>query len=265
MSSTIRPNPAAAGQFTGKIKKAVKYGMIQEDLSVIDKFKLLQDLGYDGVEPGVGDAVAHRDEMIKGAAATGVEVHGVVNSSSPDIKAAIDAAKAIGANSVLLVVPTDGNASYLANYEARQDLIRKAVPHAEKQNIKLLIENVWASFLIEPLSMARFVDELDSPMVGVYFDVGNNIRWGYAWHWVEVLEKRTGKLDIKEYSRELQNSEGLGAGFNVKLGEGSVDWPKVRDELAKIDFQGWATAEVRGGDRERLADIATRMNQVLDL
>ena len=73
-------------------------------------------------------------------------------------------------------------------------------------------------------------------MVGVYFDVGNNIRWGYAGHWVEVLNKRIGKLDIKEYSRKLQNDEGLRAGFNVEIGEGSVDWSRVRDELATINL-----------------------------
>jgi hexulose-6-phosphate isomerase len=260
-----KPHQAAAGAFTGKIKKAVKYGMITEPLSVMDKLKMLRDLGFDGVEPGTSDAVKHRDALLKASQATGVAVHGIVCASNPDITTAVDVAKDLGATSVLLVVPTDAKGSYLKNYADRQDIIRRAIPHAEKQEINLLIENVWASFLNEPLSMARFVDELKSPVVGVYFDVGNNIRWGYAGHWIEVLGNRIGKLDIKEYSRKLQNEKGLGAGFDVKIGEGSVDWPRVRDELAKINFTGWATAEVAGGDRQRLKDVATRMNHVLDL
>jgi hexulose-6-phosphate isomerase len=113
--------------------------------------------------------------------------------------------------------------------------------------------------------MLRFVEELNSDAVGVYFDVGNNIRWGYAEHWIEVLGKSIGKLDIKEFDRKLQNEQGLRAGFNTEIGDGSVDWKRVRDELAKIDYTGWATAEVRGGDRARLADIAARMNRVLDI
>ena len=260
-----KPHQAAAGAFTGKIKKAVKYGMINEPLSVMDKLKMLRDLGFDGVEPGTSDAVKHRDALLKASQATGVAVHGVVCASNPDIRTSVDVAKDLGATSVLLVVPTDAKGSYLKNYADRQDIIRRAIPHAEKQEIQLLIENVWASFLNEPLSMARFVDELKSPIVGVYFDVGNNIRWGYAGHWVEVLGNRIGKLDIKEYSRKLQNEKGLSAGFGVEIGEGSVDWPRVRDELAKINFTGWATAEVAGGDRQRLKDVATRMNHVLDL
>ena len=45
------PSTARGGQFTGRIKKAVKYHMIQEKLSAHDKLKMLKDLGYDGVEP----------------------------------------------------------------------------------------------------------------------------------------------------------------------------------------------------------------------
>lgn len=255
---------ANTGEFTGKIKKAVKYHMVLGDLSVRDKFKMLKELGYDGVEIRTADKV-DRAEAVKASEATGLPIHGVINSSDPDIRSAIELANYFGGDSVLVVVPTDANGSYLANYKERQDVIRRAIPVAEKHNVKILIENVWASFLIEPLIMARFVDELDSPMVGVYFDVGNNIRWGYAGHWIEVLGKRIGKLDIKEYDRKLQNSEGLRAGFNTEIGDGSVDWKRVREELTKIGYTGWATAEVKGGGRERLADIAHRMNNVLDL
>ncbi|MBL6707255.1 MAG: hypothetical protein ISQ06_14180 [Planctomycetaceae bacterium] len=53
--------------------------------------------------------------------------------------------------------------------------------------------------------------------------------------------------------------------FDVPLGEGSIDWAAVRKELAAIKYAGWATAEVRGGDRARLADIAAQMDRVLDL
>ena len=45
------PAPVRAGQFTDKIKKAVKYHMIAGDDSPEEKLKLLKDLGYDGVEP----------------------------------------------------------------------------------------------------------------------------------------------------------------------------------------------------------------------
>ena len=44
-----------------------------------------------------------------------------------------------------------------------------------------------------------------------------------------------------------------------------MNWPEVRTALVEIDFTGWCTAEVEGGDQERLADIAKRMNQCMAL
>ena len=132
--------------------------------------------------------------------------------------------------------------------------------------MKLLVENVWNNFLLSPLEMARFVDELDSPAAGVYFDVGNVVRFGWPNQWIRILGKRIVKLDIKEYSRGKQRNEGLWKGFDVKLGEGDCDWPSVRQALSDISYEnGWATAEVRGGDRQRLAEIAERMDHILEL
>ncbi len=54
-------------------------------------------------------------------------------------------------------------------------------------------------------------------------------------------------------------------GFDTPLGEGSINWPAVRTELAKINFSGWAAAEVKTGDWDYLADVARRMDRVLDL
>ena len=53
--------------------------------------------------------------------------------------------------------------------------------------------------------------------------------------------------------------------YHCPIGDGSVEWDKVRAELKKIDFADWATAEVRGGDRQRLAEISQEMDRVLEL
>jgi hypothetical protein len=37
------------------------------------------------------------------------------------------------------------------------------------------------------------------------------------------------------------------------------------DELEKISFTGWAAAEVASGDWDYLADVAARMDRVLEL
>ncbi|HIE99072.1 MAG TPA: sugar phosphate isomerase/epimerase [Planctomycetes bacterium] len=267
LSSKVAAN-VRQGQFTDRIRKAVKYHMVTEKLSALDKLKMLKDLGFDGVEPRTmlnPEDAAKVKELANASEAADLPIHGVINSSKPDIVSAIDQARIFGANSVLHVVRYDRKIGYMQNYRETQDIIRRAIDHAEKHEIQILIENVWASYLIEPLSMVRFVDELDSPWVQVYFDVGNVVRWGWPQHWIEVLGKRIGKLDIKEYDLNVAMNEGMRKGFGMPLGEGSVEWDKVRAELLKIDYLGWATAEVPGGDRNRLADIAAQMDRVLDL
>jgi hexulose-6-phosphate isomerase len=258
---------ATAGQFTGKIKKAVKFHMVTGSASVEDKFRLLKELGFDGVETRAKLDAADKPLVKSYADASekiGLPIHGLIHSSNPDLIGAIDQARFLGASSVLHVVRYDQQISYMQNYNETQAIIRKAIDHAEKQQVMILLENVWASFLIEPLSMARYIDELDSPMVGSYFDVGNVVRWGWPQHWIEVLGKRVKKLDIKEYDLKVAMNEGMRKGFDKPLGGGSIDWAKVRQQLAAINYQGWATAEVRGGGRERLSDIASQMDQVLD-
>jgi hexulose-6-phosphate isomerase len=256
---------AGGGQFAGRIKRAVLFHMVEEKLSVTDKFKLLKDLGYDGVEIRRADGPEPR-EVVEARERTGLPIHGITNSSSPDIRGAIDLAQLYGAETVLLVAGrVNEKTAYDENYRVAQQRIRQSAPYAEQHRIKLLVENVWNNFLLSPLEMARYVDELASPWVGAYFDVGNVLRYGWPEQWIRILGRRIGKIHVKEYSRKKQDNEGLRKGFDVELGEGDCNWPVVRAALAEIDYRGWATAEVRGGDRARLKDIAERMIRVLDL
>ncbi len=257
--------PAHAGQFTGKIKKAVKYGMVKDGATPLEKLQLLKDLGFDGVEPNYKEVDIK--ELSKAVEATGLPVHGIVKGWSFDeVNTSIDQAKEVGATSVLIVAgKVDENMPYAQNYTETMEHIKRAGDHAAKQEIKLLVENVWNNFLLSPLEMARYIDEIGNPWVGAYFDVGNLVRNGWPEHWIPILGKRIVKLDIKEFSTKKMNDEGLWKGFDVEIGEGTINWEAVRRELALLDFQGWATAEVGGGGRDRLADIAARMDKVLDL
>jgi len=263
-----RTAPAAAAEPEPRFRKALGYTMIQENVSVEDKLRMIKDVGFEGVE--VPTQLLKRktpepEVLARAAEKVGVCVHGVVSASHPDLKAAIDEAAVYGATSVLHVVRAAADGSFMENYRGTQETIRKAIPHAEKKKVHILIENVWATFLIEPLTMARYIDEFDSPFVKAYFDVGNVVRWGWPQHWIEVLGKRVGKIHVKEYNLKVAMREGMIKGFAFPLGEGSIDWAKVRQELAKIDYRGWATAEVQGGDRQRLAEISEQMDRVLDL
>lgn len=272
----------AAGKAAGKIKKSLKYGMVEEQLSVLEKFKLLKELGFDGVEldsPNDLDA----DEVLQAKQQTGLEIPGVVNSmhwskplSDPDPKVraacvksmetALRDCKLYGGTTVLLVpAVVSQQVSYQQAYQRSQQEIRKLLPVAQETGIKIAFENVWNNFLLSPLEAARYVDEFDSEMVGWYFDVGNIVRYGWPEHWIEVLGDRILKLDVKEYSRTKQQNEGIWKGFDVEFMQGDCNWPEVNKALDKIGYQGWASAEVKGGDRKRLKRISDDMDAIFNL
>lgn len=261
------------------VKKSLKFGMIKEDLSVLDKFKLVKDLGFDGVEMDSPNDLEDK-EILKARDKTGLEIPGVVNSvhwkaplSDPDpavraqcmeaMKVALHACKAYGGTTVLLVpAVVNQEIAYEDAYRRSQAEIRKLLPLAEEIGIKIAIENVWNNFLLSPMEAARYIDEFESEMIGWYFDVGNIVRYGWPEHWIRTLGKRIIKIDIKEYSRKKQSEEGIWEGFKVKLTEGDCNWPEVNKALAEVGYSGWGSAEVSGGDRERLKDISERMDKI---
>jgi hexulose-6-phosphate isomerase len=258
---------ARAGQFTGKIRKSLKWGMAQaaaKGLPLAEAFRKLRSCGFEGVEPSLAH-VADPAEWLAASRESGLLIDGTVGARTENLEPGIDLTRQLGGDSMLVVARYDQKQSLPDNWTRCRDALRAAAPHAEKQRIKLLVENVWATFLISPFDMARFIDEIGSPWVQVHFDIGNMMRWGVAEHWAQVLGRRSQKLDVKEYDLKKAMSEGMAKGFDVPLGEGSINWPAVRAELAAIGFTGWAAAEVKGGDWTYLADVARRMDRVLDL
>ncbi|MEG0835018.1 MAG: sugar phosphate isomerase/epimerase family protein, partial [Christensenellaceae bacterium] len=64
-------------------------------------------------------------------------------------------------------------------YERAQESLAKLAKHAQQVKVNIGVENVWNRFLLSPIEMCRFVDEIASDYAGVYFDVGNIIYIGY--------------------------------------------------------------------------------------
>ena len=61
------------------VKKSLKWGMIKEDLSVLEKFKLIKKLGFDGIELDSPNDL-NLDEVLEAKEQSGLEIPGVVNS-----------------------------------------------------------------------------------------------------------------------------------------------------------------------------------------
>jgi hexulose-6-phosphate isomerase len=240
------------------LKKGIFWGCVPGKMSVMDKFKMVRDAGFDGIEI---DGSMDRDEVLKARDATGLLIPTVIcanhwlkplSDPNPAVRqvgfegltTALQDGKAYGASSVLLVpARVKKEVPYDQAYIRSQAEIKKALPMAEELGVKIGIENVWNDFLLSPLEAARFIDEFNSPAIAWHFDVGNIIATGWPEHWIHILGPRIHKLHIKEYSRKKRDEEGLWKGFEVEYLQGDNDWPTVMNALDAIGYKGWATAE----------------------
>lgn len=267
--------PAAAAIEAGggrKIFKAAKWDMIQIPGGIEEKFALQKELGFDGMEL-VSPSGLNPAEVRAASEATGMPVHGVVDMrhweirlSSPDatqrdegvaiLEQALRDSKAFGGFSVLLVPGKVNGADETHDHVWQRSIpeIRKVLPLASQLGVRVLIENVWNGFCETPEQMRDYIDEINSPWVGAYFDIGNCRKFGNSEDWIRTLGPRIVKLDCKDWG----DTEGF-----CKIGDGDVNWPAVRQALGEIRFSGWCTAEVEGGGRDELADISARMDRVL--
>lgn len=276
------PQPSAPAKRT--LRKAVMIGMVEPGETVGDKIKIARDCGFEGLEldsPNPWDP----EQIIKARDESGIVIHGLVNSvhwrhplNAPDATTRLECIRAViqniedckryGATSILLVPAVVGAfMSYQDAYDLSQREIRELLPKAEAAGVKISIENVWNGFLLSPLEAARYVDELNSPAAAFHFDIGNVINFGWPTHWIRALGPRIERIHIKDFSRKKRDAEGLWKGFDVELGDGDADWPRVMRALDEIGYSTapegrWATAEVRGGDEARLRDIAARMDRL---
>jgi hexulose-6-phosphate isomerase len=263
---------AAAEEKTPKLKLAVKYDMIKIDGPIEKKFELVKSLSFQGVEMNSPSDI-DKDEAVKARDKTGIAIHGVIDSvhwkdtlSHPDekvrarglaaLQGALDDAKLYGADTALLVPGVvNKEVTYEQCWQRSSAEVRKALPTAEKNNVKIAIEVVWNNFITTPDQLVEYVDQFKSPYVGAYFDCSNMVKYGVkSGDWIRKLGKRMLKFDFKGYSKSKAW---------VAIGEGDEDWPDVLKALAEVGYNGWATAEVRGGGRKELQDVAERMKRVL--
>jgi hexulose-6-phosphate isomerase len=263
---------AQAGRSNSTLRKALQFGMLPKQLPDADKFKLAKKCGFDGIEGSPMEDLSAAKQRGRLAREAGVPIHSIVfggwhapfSEADPKIiakglegmKMALRSAKALGADTVLLVpAVVKENVSYGDAYKRSQEHIRKLLPLAEELRIVIAVENVWNKFLLSPLEFARYVDEFDSPWLKAYFDVGNVIIYGYAQDWIRTLGKRIVKIHLKDFKRK---------GYQwTNLLDGDVNWKQVRLALDEIGYNGFMTTELRGGDEAYLKDLSGRIDKII--
>jgi L-ribulose-5-phosphate 3-epimerase len=261
------------------IKKAVLISMLPKDLPYADRFALARTAGFEAIEMQTIARQEEAAEIREAAKKTGLRVHSVMNmdhwrlplsSTDPDVvnrsvqgmETSLRNAALWGADTVLLVpAVVDATTPYRQAYERSQRVIReRLLPVARDLKVIIAVEEVWNKFLLSPLEFARYVDELDSPWLKAYFDVGNVVIYAFPQDWIRTLGSRIVKIHLKDFNFDRPNGR-----FTWKpIGEGDIDWPEVRRALHEIGYGGYVTTEVPGGDAAYLKDVATRVDRFLE-
>lgn len=268
------PSPAPGGT----IRKSTLISMLPKAGSYAERFAIGRAAGFEAIEMRTVTDEAEAAQIRQASLDSGLKIHSVMNeahwrlplsSSDPDVvsrsvegmETSLRNAALWGADTVLLVpAVVDASTSYKEAWTRSQRVIReRLLPLAEKLKVVIAIEEVWNKFLLSPLEFATYVDEMDSPWLRAYFDVGNVVFYGYPQDWIRTLGKRIVKVHVKDF--KLERGKGQFAWKN--LGEGDIDWPEVRRALADIGYSGYVTTEVSGGDAAYLKDLAGRVDRFL--
>jgi hexulose-6-phosphate isomerase len=263
------------------IRKAVEFSMLPTSLSVLDRFRVAREAGFDEIECPTTPEQAKVEEMLAASRQSGLRIHSVMNQehwrsplSSADttvidksmegMRTSLRNAALWRADSVLLVpAVVNPETSYADAWERSQRQIRKLMPLAEELKVVIGVENVWNKFLLSPLEFARYVDDFQSPWVRAYFDVGNVVISGYPQDWIRTLGKRIVKVHIKDFSFKTDPTVRKRVADFTALFEGEIDWPAVRKAFADIGYSGTATVELPGGDAEYLKEVSRRFDRIL--
>jgi len=269
-----------------RILLSCKLGMIgskssAKSLSLVDRLSMAGEAGFDGVDlDRAGDCTP--EEAREAVRRSGVFVHNAINHAHwrsrltsenaeeraqgrANIEHCIRVSHAAGGSGVLIVVGrgSDGQADAIEQ-RCRKE-IQALLPLAAALGQPILIENVWNQMFYDhdgpPEQSAekfvRFVDSFNSPWVGMYYDIGNHWKYGQPGDWIRAFGYRCVKLDVKGFSRADDKF--------TDIGEGDLPWDQVRKALDDIGFTGWATAEVGGGDVQRLVQVRQQMEKAFGL
>jgi hexulose-6-phosphate isomerase len=273
------------------MKKSIMRGTLPLKPSVVKILDTIKKAGFDGIQLGiippplgelsVRSTDAEVSELAKACKNAGIVPHSIYGGVSffhaeeadrkkalDDGKRVIDIAAILGARTWLIhpgQLSTD--VPYDACYKYSVEGLNALKAKAEATHLRIGLENVWNKFLMSPLEAVRLAEEVNSAMVGIWFDIGNCAPFAFPEQWVRILgKKHVVGVHIKDFKR-------AGATFGtadnfVSLFHGSVNWPAVMRQLTAIGFDDYLVTEVGLGSQplpEALQEISRQLDVLIAL
>ncbi len=252
------------------MKKAINAWSVPKHITFAEMFRDISGAGFEGIELNLdADNYSSHSLTMSTAKDTFNEINSLVEeynlkvagistslsggklgsdnksvreSGKDIIRKQLECAAALGADGILTVPGgMTENISLLQAYENSFMAIEELKSEIESAKIYVGLENVWNGFFISPFDMKNFIDKLNCPYIGAYFDVGNVVAFSNPEYWIEILNTRICKVHVKDFKRNNAINRG---GCFVNLLEGDVNWNKVILALCKAGYDGFLTAEL---------------------
>jgi len=276
------------------MKKGInQWAFLSKD--VRECIKKAKEVGFEGIELDLDEegeisfTSKEKDllEIKKFASDTGIKISSIctglfwkypliskekkVEEKAKDVvKKMVEIASLLEADTVLVIPGVVGSVlmppteiyPYDMVYKRSQEILKNLAPFAKEHKVYLGIENVWNKFLLSPLEMRNFIDEIQEEYVQVYFDVGNVMLFGYPEQWIRILGRRIKKVHFKDFLTSIGTLDGF-----VGLLHGDVNWKEVMKAFKEIRYEGFATGEYFPykfyGD-QLVEDISRAMDKIFE-
>jgi hexulose-6-phosphate isomerase len=251
------------------MKKAIGDNMLPKGWNFEQGLELVKKAGYDGIElwledvpwfqMGTSDAqVSELRRKVENAGlvvsnvSTGLHWETPLSARDPKVRAQairivereIETAQLLGCDAVLVVAGlVTEEVPYSEVYQRCLDGMRELAPVAAKAGVKIGCENCNSEhkFLISTREFWTFLNEVNSPFVGLHLDVGNIHDTGFAEQWIEMHGPRITRVHLKDPMRKRGR---CGEPVYTNLFLGDNNWPAIRAALKKVSYDGWLIAEM---------------------
>lgn len=235
------------------------------------------EAGYTGIELGpvgfmpedpavLADALAEHDlELIGGVVYRAFHDPGAWDDVLDGTVRTCKALVAHGAEHLVLIdsisprrAPTAGRADEAeqmdkAEWQAYRDRITEAAKIGVDHGLTVGIHAHAAGFMDFEPELERLLDEVDEDILKICFDTGHHSYAGFDP--VPFMERHIGRISYMHFkdidpkvkadvvANRTDFYKACGQGIFCNLGDGDVDFPRVRQILLENGFEGWCTVE----------------------
>ena len=272
------------------MKKSIGDNMIPKDWGFDRGLELIKKTGFDGVELWLGDMpwlqMSTTDAQVRDLrrkvenaglvvsnVSTGLHWASPLSARDPTVRAQasriverqIETATLLGTDAILVVagLVTD-EVPYNEVYQRCVDALKSLSDKAARAGVKIGCENCNSEqrFLLSPREFAQFLNDINSPAVGLHLDVGNIHDTGFAEQWIEIHGPRITRIHLKDVLKHRGRCGDQSVYTNLFLGDNN--WPAIRAAMSKVGYDGWLIAEMESRYRYALDQQFYDTSQAMD-